>query len=120
MIFAVATLLLALVQAGPANVKGTWDGTITAQNQDGTTSEDPALLILDQKDTTVTGTVGGNENDQMAVTNGIVEGNKLTFTAKSDEGREYRVELTLEDDQLKGTVVSGERRAQVQARRRKE
>ena len=59
MLFAVAGLALALVMGSAADVKGKWDGTITGQRPDGTTSEDTALLILDQKDSTITGTVGG-------------------------------------------------------------
>jgi hypothetical protein len=120
MSFAVATLLLALLQATPATVTGKWDGTVTAQREDGSTSQDSTLLILQQKDTTVTGTVGSNESDQMPVTSGTVEANKIVLLAKSESGREYRVELTMENDELKGTVTSGERRATVQARRRKE
>jgi hypothetical protein len=121
MIFAVASLLLTLVQAGPAaNVKGTWEGTLTGLNDDGSQKEDTALLILDQKEATVTGTVGGSQEDQFPITSGTVEGNKVTLVAKKESGREFRVELTLEDDQLKGTVASGERTGKLQVRRRKE
>jgi hypothetical protein len=121
MIFAVGTLLLTLV-AGPAvDVKGKWDGTITAQRPDGTTNNDTALLILDQKDTTVTGTVGGNESDQHPITSGTIEGNKLTLLAKhAQNGREYKIELTVEGDEMKGTLSTGERQAQLVAKRRKE
>jgi hypothetical protein len=119
MLFAVATVLLSLVQAGPLNVQGTWDGTVTSQKEDGSTKEEAALLILEQKDGTITGSVGGNENDQMPLTSGAIEGKKVTLTAKAEDGREFRVELTLDNDQLTGTVASGERRAQVAAHRRK-
>ena len=61
MVFAVTGLLVALMAAPSADVKGKWDGKITGQREDGTTSEDSALLILDQKDATITGTVGCNE-----------------------------------------------------------
>jgi hypothetical protein len=120
MLFAVATLLLTLVQAGPANVKGTWEGTLVGLNEDGSPKEDTALLILDQKEATVTGTVGGSQDDQFPITSGKVEGNKVSLVAKNEGGREFRVELTLEDGQLKGTVASGERTGKLQVRRRKE
>jgi hypothetical protein len=120
MIFAVASLLLTLVQATPANVKGTWEGTLIGLNDDGSPKEEPALLILDQKEATVTGTVGGSQDDQFPITSGTIEGNKITLVAKKESGREFRVDLTLEDGQLKGTVASGERTGKLQVRRRKE
>jgi hypothetical protein len=120
MLFAVASLLLTLVQATPANVKGTWEGTLIGFTEDGSPKEDTALLILDQKEATVTGTVGGSQDDQFPITTGTVEGNKITLVAKKDDGREFRVELTLENDQLKGTVASGARTGKLQVRRRKE
>jgi hypothetical protein len=120
MLFAVASLLLTLVQAAPANVKGTWEGTLIGLKDDGSQKEDTALLILDQKEATVTGTVGGSQDDQFPITSGTVEGNKVTLVAKNEGGREFRVELTLEDGQLKGTVASGERTGKLQVRRRKE
>jgi hypothetical protein len=120
MVLVVASLLLTLIQPAAAGVTGKWDGTVTAQREDGSTSEDTTLFILEQKDTTVTGTVGGNESDQFPLSSGTIEGNKLTFVAKRQDGREFKAELTLEKDELKGTVLSGERRATVHARRRKE
>jgi hypothetical protein len=114
-------LMLAAVTAAPADVKGKWDGKLTAQREDGTASEDTVLLILDQKDATVTGTIGGNESDQHPITSGTVEGSKVTILARNtNSDREYRLELTLENDELKGTVVSGTRTAQVLVKKRKE
>ena len=121
MLFAVAGLSLALVMGSALDVKGKWDGKITGQRPDGTASEDTALLILDQKDSTITGTVGGNESDQHPITSGTIEGNKVTLVAKNSKNeREYRIELTLEADEMKGTLTSGERRAQLVLKKRKE
>jgi hypothetical protein len=121
MILAVGGLLLALATAPAIDVKGKWDGTITAEKSDGTKSDDAALLILDQKDTTVTGTVGGSETDQHPITSGTIEGNKLILLAKNaNNEREYRIELTIEGDEMKGTLTSGDRRAQIVAKKRKE
>ena len=120
MVFVVA-LMLAAVTAAPADVKGTWDGKLTSQREDGTTAEDTVLLILDQKETTVTGTVGGNESDQHPITSGTIEGNKVTILAKNTNNeREYRLELTLENDELKGTLTSGTRKAEIAVKKRKE
>jgi hypothetical protein len=121
MAMAGSLLALALTAAVPADVKGKWDGKVTSQRDDGSTSEDAALLILDQKDTTVTGSVGGSETDQHPITSGTLEGNRLKLTAKNTgNGREYSIELTLEGDELKGTVTSGARKGQVHAKRRKD
>lgn len=118
MLFAIA--LSAVLTAAPADVKGKWDGTITAQREDGSTHQDTALLILDQKDSAVTGTVGGNEDDQHPITSGTIDGNKLTILARHKEnGREYRLELTVDADDMKGTLSSGQRQAQLVCKRRK-
>ena len=120
MLLAMTTLLIAFAAAAPADVKGKWDGTVSAQRPDGSTAEDTVLFILDQKDTAVTGSIGGSETDQHPITSGAIDGNKLTLVAKNaNNGRDYRLELTLDGDDLKGTVVMGERRGQIQARRRK-
>ena len=119
MVFAIAGLLLTLA-AAPANVTGKWDGTLTSPREDGSKKEDTALLILEQKDTTITGTVGGSETDQHPITSGKIDGNKITLEAKSGSGRELHIELTLENDELKGTIATGERRGELQLRKRKE
>jgi hypothetical protein len=119
MLWILAGLLSASLVA-PANVAGKWAGTITAQREDGSRSEDTVLLILDQKDATITGTVGGSETDQHPITSGSVDGNAVTISARSGSGREYLLKLTVENDQLKGTVTSGTRTGQVQATRRKD
>jgi len=118
---AVLGLLLAFVAAPPANVKGKWEGKVTAQRDDGSTNEDGALLILDQKDGMVTGTVGGAEDDQHPITKGTIEGNKITIAATTASGREFQIELTVESDEtMKGTIKTGERRGTLELKKRKE
>jgi hypothetical protein len=114
MVLAIAALCLALVGGTAADVTGKWQGKITGQRPDGTTSEDTALLILEQKGTTVSGTVGGSESDRHPITSGTVDGNKLTLQAKNAKNdREYKIELTIDGDQMKGTLTAGERVAQL-------
>jgi hypothetical protein len=120
MLAAIATVLLTLAISAPTDIKGKWDGTVTSQAEDGSTRTDTALLILDQKDTTVTGSIGGSEADQIPIATGTIEGNKVTLTATSGSGREFRLELTVENDEMKGTVTAGGRRGQVVARKRKD
>lgn len=121
MLFAVAGLSLALIMGSAADVKGKWDGKITGQRPDGSAAEDTALLILDQKDKVVTGTVGGNESDQHPITSGTLEGDKLSLVAKNAQnGREYRIELTVGTDEMTGTLSTGERTAKLVVKKRKE
>jgi hypothetical protein len=120
MTLTVLALLAALV-AAPADIKGKWEGTVTSQRPDGTTSETPALLVLDQKDGAVTGTIGGSETDQHPITSGSIDGSKVVIDAKqTNNDREFHLELTVENDEMKGTVKSGERTGQLTLRRRKE
>lgn len=121
MLIAAAGLMLTLAVNAPAEVTGKWKGTVSSQRQDGSTDEDRALVILQQKGETVTGTVGGDETDQHPISSGTIKGNTLTLLAKhSTDGREFRVELTVEGDVMKGTVTSGERRGDVVLKRVKE
>jgi hypothetical protein len=120
MMFPIAGLLLAMVSAAPADLTGKWEGKISGQRQDGTAVEDPVLLILKQTDTKISGSVGEHEADQHPITAGTIEGNKVSLIAKHENGREYHLELTLADDQLTGTVTSGDLKVQLQARIRKE
>ena len=45
----------------------------------------------------------------------------MTIVAENAQnGREYRVELTLDGDTMKGTLTSGERRGELVVKKRKE
>jgi hypothetical protein len=119
MVMAVALLVSSMI-ASAADVTGKWEGKITGQREDGSTSEDTALLILEQKGTAISGTVGGNEEDQHPITSGRIEGNKITIAAKNaNNGREYQLELTLDGDGMSGTLVSGNRKGQIAVKKRK-
>ena len=123
MILALATILLSALTAAPApaDVTGKWEGSLTATRSDGGKHEDTVLLILKQKDGTITGSIGGGENDQHPITAGTIDGDKVVITAKqATNGREFRLELTLQNDELNGTMTAGEQRAEVRTKRRKE
>ena len=121
MITVILTLLLSsLVAAPPTDVTGRWEGTVTAARDDGTTDEDRALVILKQKDGVITGTIGGGEDDQHPITTGAIEGDKVTISAThTRNGREFRIELTVNGDEMKGTVETGNRRGDVRLKRQK-
>ena len=122
MILAIATILLSALTAAPADVTGKWEGGLTAAKSDGSKHEDTVLLILSQKDGTITGSIGGGENDQHPIATGTIDGDKVVITAKhATNGREYRLELTLKNEELNGTVTAGgEQHAEVRTKRRKD
>jgi hypothetical protein len=121
MMLAIATILLSALTAAPADATGKWDGRLTATRPDGTAHEDTVLLILNQKDSTITGTIGGSETDQHAITTGTIDGDKVVIVARhATNDREYRLELKLQNDELSGTMTAGDRRAEVRTKRRKE
>ena len=120
MMLAIATILLSILTASPADVTGKWEGSLTATRDDGSKHDDTVLLILTQKDNTITGTVGGAENDQHPISTGTIDGDKVVLVAThATNGREYRLELKLENEELNGTVTAGQMRAEVRTKRRK-
>jgi hypothetical protein len=65
--------------------------------------------------------IGGGENDQHAITTGTIDGDKVVIAARhATNGREYRLELTLKNEELNGTVTTAEHRAELRTKRRKE
>jgi hypothetical protein len=118
MMLAIATILLSVLSPAPADVSGRWEGNLTATRSDGSKNEDSVLLILSQKDGKITGTIGGGENDQHPITTGTIDGDKVVIAAThATNGREYRLELTLQNEELNGTVTAGEMRAEVRTKR---
>jgi hypothetical protein len=118
MFMATALALVVGLAAAPADVTGQWEGKVTMQ-RDGEQREDTALLVLTQQGTTITGTIGGNESDQHPITSGTIDGDKIVLLAKNaNNQREYRIELTLAGDELKGTIASGDRKGDVYAKKR--
>jgi hypothetical protein len=121
MTFALAGMLAVALAAAPAaDISGKWSGTLTAQRDDGSKHEDTALLILTQKGTTITGTVGGHENDRHPITKGTIDGNKIALEATLQNGRVMTFALSVENEDMKGTIQMGERTAQIVLKKQKE
>ena len=114
MSIAAVGLVLALASA-PADITGKWEGKISST--DGSGQEDTALLILTQKDTTITGTIGGSETDQHKITSGRIDDNKVTIKTTTPNGREITLELTVDNDEMKGTITAGERQGKLHVKR---
>lgn len=98
----VCTLLIALfaMTAFAADVTGKWTGTFSPEGDD----PSGAYVILKQSGTTLTGSAGPNEGQQWPLSNGKIEGNKITGVVNSPEGMVFKLDLTLEGDRIKGVI----------------
>ena len=105
-------LLLAFTAVGlfAADATGKWTGTLTPSQGEG--NGGPALLILKQDGTAVTGTAGPNEGEQHSIEKGKIENGTLTFEVPQGEGV-MKFALKLEGDEIKGDI-SRERNGQKQ------
>jgi hypothetical protein len=121
MLLAVAGLTMTLLTGAVADVSGRWEGKITGTRPDGSPHEDSALLILKQKDSTVTGTVGGADDDQHPIVSGSIDGTTLKINAKhATNGREYQLVLTIAgDDEMKGKIMAGGQEMNLAVKRQK-
>jgi hypothetical protein len=88
------------------DVTGTWTGSLTAP--DGSTF--PLTFTFKQDGTKVTGTVLGPQGDPIAIADGKIDGDKLTFTTSFNgmtishdctvNGDEMKVSTKTDDDQI--------------------
>jgi hypothetical protein len=93
-------LLLAAAVLAADDLTGKWAGSFI-MTADGETKDSTAYMVLTQKGTELTGTVGPNADQQWPILKGKVEGNKVTFDVQSD-GPLVKFELTLADGHMKG------------------
>ena len=98
-ILAVCTLSLCA-----ADVTGKWSGTIEIKRGSDSRQE-PAFVILKQEGMSLSGSGGPNEQEQHAMQNGKVNGNKITFEIALGEDRVMRFNLTAAGDQIDGDVT---------------
>jgi opacity protein-like surface antigen len=99
---AVCALLLAVfaVAAQAADVSGKWKGTFSPEGD----APSGTFAILKQAGTSITGSAGPDEQQQWPLTNGKLVGNKLTGDVTSPDGMVFKLDLTLDGDNLKGAV----------------
>jgi hypothetical protein len=96
------TLLIALfaMTAFAADVTGKWSGTFAPEGE----NPSGAFVVLKQSGTTLTGTAGPDAEQQWPITNGKIQGNKITGEVASPEGMVFKMDLTVTGDQIKGEV----------------
>jgi hypothetical protein len=103
-------VLAALAGAATADeVTGKWSGSFNATHSNGETKESTATFILKQSGTDITGTVGPDESDQVAIQKGKIEGSKITLEAEH-QGHVVKFALVLAGaDRMTGEAqMSGE------------
>ena len=99
---ALALVMLTLAPAQTADLTGKWTGAFNPQRPDGTTSEQTIEMNLIHKGKVVSGTAGPNADQQWPVSNGIVDGPKVTFDVTTDNGMVIKFALTHAKDRLTG------------------
>jgi len=94
-----AMLVLCAMSAAAADVSGKWTGAFTPEADNAS----QGVLVLKQTGDTVTGTAGPSESEQTAISNGKIEGDRVTFEIQQPNGM-IIVKLVLSGDSLKGDV----------------
>jgi hypothetical protein len=97
----VLSLLAACSMVLGADVSGTWKGN--SYRTDGTPAMD-IVLILKQAEAKITGTVGPNVDEQIPISAGKVDGEKLYFEVVTENGT-YKVSMTAGTEDLKGSAI---------------
>jgi hypothetical protein len=85
------------------DVTGTWSGSFEGQNAQGDSRKEPALLILKQDGSNVSGTAGPDESERHPIQNGKIDGDKLTFEVVGGKGT-ISFDLTVSATEITGTM----------------
>ena len=91
---------LAAVAFADVNATGNWSGSFN-MTRNGETQDSTALLKLKQSGNAITGTVGPNEDEQIEIKTGKIEGDKITLEVERD-GAKIVFNLVLTADRLTG------------------
>lgn len=109
-----ALLALPLAAAG---VSGAWTGKTTPEQG----NEETLYLKLQVAGSQVTGTVGPRASEQYAISEGKLEGNRITFQMTGLPKGVFHFDLTLDGDTLRGegwvTGPEGERHVKIELTR---
>lgn len=87
-----------------ADVTGTWSGPMQ-MTRGGETKDDSAHMVLTQKGTEITGTIGPNADKQLPISKGSIEGSDITLEATPPNGEgKVTVKLKADGDKLIGEL----------------
>jgi len=95
----------ALSAAADVNVTGKWTGTF--QEVAPGNSTHTALVVLKQDGTSITGSVGPDENERYEIRKGTIDGNKIKLEIAEEEHTIY-IELVLDGDHMQGDAHAGD------------
>ncbi len=96
--------LLLSVASLLADVSGKWSGSFDVTGPDGETKADTAFLNLKEESGKITGTAGPNEDHQMNIKTGTIDGNKIALEVTLEDGNILTFDLALVEDHIKGNV----------------
>jgi hypothetical protein len=99
----VCCLLLSVVSL-LADVTGKWSGSFEITGPDGEIKSDTAFLNLKQDGNKITGTAGPNEDHQMEIKTGKIEGSKIALEVVLEDGNVLTFDLALVEDHIKGNA----------------
>jgi len=87
-----------------ADVTGKWSGSFDITTPDGETKSDSAFLNLKQDGNKITGTAGPNEDHQMDIKTGKIDGSKIALEVVLEDGNVLTFDLAIVEDHIKGTA----------------
>jgi hypothetical protein len=90
-----------------ADVTGTWTGPM-AMTRDGETRDDNAHLVLTQTGKEIKGSAGPNEEKQMPITKGSIEGSDIVLEVTEPNGGpgKFTLRLKVDGDKMTGDLSS--------------
>jgi hypothetical protein len=111
----VCALLLATLAGYAAELTGKWSGSFDVTNPAGETRDDNAYMVLKEAGGEVTGSAGPDVEKQWPIQKGKLDGQKLTFEVKMDDGGVIVFALRFDGTTIQGTAegtgASGEKMA---------
>lgn len=99
-----ACMMLAAMTVIAADATGNWSGTMTFRKSDGTEGQGPALLVLKQEGSKLTGTAGPDAGERHTIENGKVEDTALTFEVPNN-GTVMTFVLTQQGEEISGEIT---------------
>jgi hypothetical protein len=101
---ALVQMLLAIVLM--ADPTGKWSGSVSGQFRavDGDTSQ-PLFAVLKQDGTTLTGSIGPDENTQILMRNGTAEGDRLRFEVGQGDKGTLHFDLKASAGEIRGEAL---------------